>query len=106
MLVTARQLRERGVPWLLDQVPAGASVFVAFDCDGLDPSVLPAVSGMAPGGLSYDEAGDLLAGLATRGVVAGAAFTELVPGRDLNERSALVVVRLVSRLIGAIARRG
>ncbi|HEX6127775.1 MAG TPA: arginase family protein [Candidatus Limnocylindria bacterium] len=105
LLVTARQLRERGVAWVLDQVPAGASVFVAFDCDGMDPSVMPAVSGIAPGGLSYDEAGDLLGGLAARCAIAGASFTELLPARDVNERSALVVVRLVMRLVAGIARR-
>ena len=104
-LVTARELRRRGVDWLLDQVPAEASVFVAFDCDGLDPSVMPAVSGLSPGGLTYEEAGDLLTGLAARCRIAGASFTELVPDRDVNERSALVVVRLVMRLIAGIARR-
>jgi agmatinase len=105
LLVTARELRERGVAWLLEQLPADASVFVAFDCDSLDPSVMPAVSGLSPGGMTYDEAGDLLAGVAARCRVVGAAFTELVPARDVNERSALVVVRLVMRLIAGIARR-
>lgn len=105
LLVTARELRERGVPWLLEQLPAEASVFVAFDCDGLDPSVLPAVSGLAPGGLSFEQGADLLAGVATRHRLAGAAFTELIPARDVNELSALVVVRLVTRLLGSLARR-
>jgi agmatinase len=104
-LVTARELRERGVAWALDRLPTDASVFIAFDCDGLDPSVMPAVSGLAPGGLSYDEAGDLLAGAATRCRVVGAAFTELIPSRDVNELSALVVTRLIMRLIGSLARR-
>jgi agmatinase len=80
-------------------------VFVAFDCDGLDPAVLPAVSGLSPGGLSYEEAGDLLGGVSARCRVVGAAFTELLPARDLNERSALVVVRLVMRLLAGIARQ-
>jgi agmatinase len=106
VLVTARELRERGVPWVVEQLPADASVFVAFDCDSLDPAVMPAVSGLSPGGLGYDEAGDLLAGVAARCHVAGAAFTELVPARDVNERSALVVARLVMRLVAGIARRG
>lgn len=105
LLVTARQLHERGVAWLLEQLPADAPLFVAFDCDGLDPSVLPAVSGLSPGGLGYDEACDVLAGAAARCRVVGAAFTELVPERDVNERSALVVVRLVTRLLAAMARR-
>ncbi len=104
LLVTARDLRERGVAWVLDRIPPDANVFVAFDCDGLDPSVLPAVSGASPGGLSYEEAGELLTGVARRCRVTGAAFTELLPASDVNERSALVVVRLIMRLIGGIAR--
>jgi agmatinase len=97
LLVTARELRERGVPWLLDQLPADASVFLSFDCDGLDPSVFPAVSAAAPGGLSYPEAADLVAGV--RRSLVGAAFTEFVPALDINEVSALVLSRLVSLLV-------
>ena len=103
-LVTARELRERGVGWLLGELPPNASVFVVFDLDGLDPSVAPGVSGTSPGGLSYDEGGDLLAGVAARCRVVGAAFTELVPARDLNGVSALVVVRLVMRLLAGLDR--
>jgi agmatinase len=105
LLVTARELGERGVAWLTEQLPADASVFVAFDCDGLDPVVLPAVSGASPGGLTYDQAADLLAGVATRCRVVGAAFTELVPSLDATGMSSLVVVRLIMRLAGAMARR-
>jgi agmatinase len=93
LLVTARQLRARGVPWLLQQLPSDASVFLSFDCDGLDPSVFPAVSALAPGGLSYLEAVDLLLGIGPR--LAGAAFTEFVPDRDVNELSALTACRLI-----------
>jgi len=99
LLVTARELRERGVPWLLGQVPADASVFVSFDCDGLDPSVCPAVSAPVPGGLTYDQAADLLAGVADR--VVGAAFTELLPGLDPQGLGALVASRLIVRLVAS-----
>ena len=104
LLLTARELRARGVEWLLGQLPDGERVFIAFDLDGLDPSVAPAVSGVSPGGLSYDEAGDLLGGVAERCRVVGAAFTELVPALDVNGVSALVVVRLVMRLLAGIDR--
>lgn len=92
LLITARELRERGVAWLLDQLPSDASVFVSFDGDGLDPAVFPAVSAPAPGGLSYTEAADLLGGVGRR--LAGAAFTEYVPALDVNDIAALVVARL------------
>ena len=97
LLITARQLRERGVAWVLEGLAAAGSVFVSFDCDGLDPSVFPAVSAPAPGGLSYVEAADLLAGIGPR--LAGAAFTEYTPEADLNEISALTLGRLLLRLV-------
>jgi agmatinase len=106
LLVTARELDERGVPWLLGQLPADASVVVAFDLDGLDPAVAPAVSGTAAGGLTYAQAVTLLLGLTMRAQVAGAVFTEMVPALDVNDRTALVVVRLLTILIGGMARRG
>ncbi len=96
LLVTARELRELGVPWLLEQVAQDASVFVAFDGDGLDPSVFPAVSALTPGGLAYAEARDLLAGIGPR--LAGAAFTEFVPALDVHDLSALVLSRMISIL--------
>jgi len=102
LLVTARELRERGVGWVLEQLPEGAAVFLAFDLDGLDPSLCPAVSAPLPGGLSWDEAGDLVSGAASRCRVVGAAFTELVPERDPSGYSALVAARLVIRLLSAI----
>jgi agmatinase len=103
-LVTARELDERGVAWLLEQLPAGASVFLSFDLDGIDPSVAPAVSAASPGGLSFQQASDLVQGMARHCRVAGATFTELVPALDANGVSALVVVRLVSQLLGSMAR--
>jgi agmatinase len=104
LLVTATELRRHGVDWLLEQLPAGDALFVSFDLDGLDPAVCPAVSAPSPGGLSYDQAGDLLAGAARRCSLVGATFTELDPTRDRDGVSALVAVRLVSVLIGALAR--
>ncbi|MEO8511631.1 MAG: arginase family protein [Chloroflexota bacterium] len=94
LLVTARELRRRGVPWLLDQLPAQRT-FISLDLDGLDPSVCPGVSAFAPGGLSYDEAWDIVSGVARSGRLAGMIVTELLPERDVNELSALVAARLV-----------
>lgn len=103
LLVTAREVRMRGVGWVIEQFPEGASVFIAFDLDGLDPGVCPAVNAPVPGGLSWDEAGDLLSGVATRCRVVGAAFTELAPERDPLGDSAVVAARLVARLLSDLA---
>ena len=93
LLVTARELRERGVPWLLDQLPADASVFLSFDCDGLDPSEFPAVSALAPGGLGHPAALGIVAGIGSR--LSGVTFTEYVPARDRADTSALALVRML-----------
>lgn len=102
LLVTAREVHEHGAGWVVAQLPEGASVFIAFDLDGLDPSVCPAVNAPAPGGLSWDEAGDLLDGVAARCRIVGAAFTELLPERDPAGDSALVAARLVARLLSSL----
>lgn len=98
LLVIARELRARGVAWLIDQIPADASVFVSFDLDGLDPSVVSAVSAPVPGGLAWDEASDLVAGVSRR--LAGAAFTEYRPDLDAGGIGAIVATRLIVRLLG------
>ena len=102
LLVPAAELRDRGVPWLLEQLPADARIFVALDLDGLDPSVCPAVSAPAPGGLDFDQARSLVAGIGSR--LAGAAVTEYVPELDPNDRTALVATRLIVLLAGGVGR--
>ena len=105
LLVTARELGERGVAWLLDEVPRDASAFLSFDLDGLDPSIMPGVSGASPGGLGYWQAAELVQGLGRERRLAGAAFTELVPALDPAGLSALTVVRLITQLLGSLVRR-
>jgi agmatinase len=94
-------VRERGVDWLLEKLRPDESVFLSFDCDGVDPSVLPAVSALAPGGLDYPDAADLVAGIGRR--LAGAVVTEYVPSLDQTGTSAAIVVRLLVRLLASLA---
>jgi agmatinase len=76
---------------------------VAFDLDGLDPSVAPAVSAPALGGLSWDEADGLLAAVTERCRLAGAVITEYVPALDVNELTATVASRLAIRLLSGVS---
>lgn len=101
LLVTARELRERGVPWLLAQLGADERIFLSFDSDGLDPPVVPAVSAPSPGGLTYAQASELLRGVGPR--LVGAAFTEYVPALDHDGLSALVVARLMITLLSGLS---
>lgn len=104
LLFTAREVQDLGIETVFDSLRDDAGYFVSLDCDGLDPSIMPAVNAPLPGGLTFAECAALLRGLAQRGRIAGLAVTELLPERDVNELSALVVVRLIWTLLGAIAR--
>ena len=101
VLVTARQVREGGVASVLGQFAPDERIFLSFDCDGLDPSVMPAVSAPSPGGLTYAEASDLVRGIGPR--LAGAAFTEFVPALDRDELCALVVARLIVTAVAGVS---
>ena len=101
-VITAREVRKYGVARVLDQFPAGERYYVAFDCDGMDPAVMPGTSAPLPGGLSFDDAAELLAGLALRGKVVGINFAEHYPSLDVNGITALAVTRLSINLMGAM----
>jgi len=46
--VTARDVARFGVAAAIEAIPRGAELIVTLDCDGLDPSVIPAVIGPPP----------------------------------------------------------
>jgi len=106
VVVPEREVHERGMDWVLEQVPAGANYFVSLDFDGLDPSICPAVSHPEPGGLTFHEAVDLLTGLAKKGRVAGMDMVEFVPSHDQHGLGARTAGRLVLNLINAMAKAG
>lgn len=103
-IITARELRRAGVERVLAEFPPGGRYYVAFDCDGMDPSVMPGTSAPLPGGLLFDDAVDLLTGLAQRGTVAGINFAEHYPSLDANGVTALAIVRLIVDLIGTVQK--
>ncbi|HVL59185.1 MAG TPA: arginase family protein [Burkholderiaceae bacterium] len=104
-IVTAREIRRSGVQRVLDEFEPAERCYVAFDCDGVDPSVMPGTSAPLPGGLAFDEAADLLVGLARRGRLVGISFAEHYPSLDVNGITALAIVRLIVNVLGALALR-
>jgi agmatinase len=104
-IVTAREVHRRGAEEaVLSHLPEGQPCFITIDCDGLDPSIMPAVGAPAPGGLLYDQVIDILHGVAARVPVVGLSLVELTPARDLNGLSALTATRLILNLIGSAVR--
>jgi agmatinase len=104
-IFTAAAIRQHGIGPVTDCVPEGARCVVTIDCDGLDPSVIPAVLVPQPGGLGYGDVLELLGGLAAKAKIVGADVVELVPERDVHSIGALTAARLVCNLIGLIGRQ-
>ena len=73
-------------------------VYVSFDLDGLDPSIMPAVGTPVPGGLNYYQAIDLVKSCLSGRKCVGLDMVELAPvGDDLV--SPFTAACLVQRLI-------
>jgi agmatinase len=102
---TAREIARRGIGAAVDAVSPDSNVIICFDCDGLDPSIMPAVLGRAPGGLSYWNAVELMSGIAAKARIAGFDLVELVPEQDVDGLGALTAARMVSNVLGLIARQ-
>jgi agmatinase len=103
-ILTAKELAEGGVEPVLDLVPQGSACLLTVDCDGLDPSVMPAVNAPAPGGLSYWWMVDLLHGLAQKADIRGIDLVEFCPEKDISGLAGLAAVRIVCNMIAALAR--
>ncbi|MFW8604554.1 agmatinase [Rhizobium beringeri] len=103
--VTAREIHAEGAEAALRHIPQGARVVVTLDCDSLDPSIMPGVAARTPGGLTYTEVIDLIAGLGRRARIAGFDLVELYPPADIDGLSALTAARLLVNAVGAIVRQ-
>jgi agmatinase len=104
-LLPARAVHERGIGPVLDAVPAGSQVLVTFDCDGLDPAIMPGVIGPAPGGLTYWQAIGILHGIAAKARIAAFDLVEFVPERDVAGPGALTAARIIVNVLGLLARQ-
>jgi len=74
-------------------------VFVTFDLDALDPSVLPGTGTPEPGGLDWYEAVDLIAAVAARRRIVGFDVVELAPIAG-QVASDFLAARLTYRMMG------
>ncbi|MFK0166438.1 agmatinase [Rhizobium sp. NPDC090279] len=104
--VTACDIHAQGVEAALRHIPEGARVVVTLDCDSIDPGIMPGVAARTPGGLTYMQVIDLIAGLGRRADIAGFDLVELYPPADIDGLSAMTAARIIVNAIGAIVRQG
>lgn len=79
-------------------------IYISFDLDGLDPSVLPATGTPVPGGLGFYQALDLVSSACTGRRIVGLDVVELAPS-PAHPASDFAAALITYHLI-AIAARG
>jgi agmatinase len=105
-IIPAFEVHDGGIDAVLARIPDGGRYYLTIDADGLDPTVMPAVEGPAPGGLTFHQVRRLIHGLVGKGRVVGMDIVEITPSIDVNMISCITAGRLMVNLIGAAVRAG
>ena len=74
-------------------------IYISFDLDGLDPSILPATGTPVPGGLEYYQAMDLLASATKGRKIVGCDIVELAPS-SAHPASNFIAASVAYHLMG------
>ncbi len=102
---TARDIASNGMAPVTTAVPNGSNVIICFDCDVLDPAIMPGVIGRAPGGLGYWQTVELLTAISQKAKISGFDLVEYMPDCDVDGLGALTAYRLVATALGLICRQ-
>ena len=106
-LVTAREVREKGIGAALQHLPDDGEFLVTIDCDGIDPADFPGVSSLAPGGVTYPDMLELINGIAAKGRIAALDIVEFGCEHDPSSGlGATVCARLAVTAISSMIRSG
>ncbi len=104
-IITSRHVHHHGLGSVLKHIEPDSACLITLDLDVLDSSEMPAVAYPSPGGLSYVQVTDLIAGVAAKAKIAGFCMVEFVPKRDINGTAAFTAARIAGQVLGHIARQ-
>ncbi len=102
-VVLMRTIREQGLAAALTALPAGESVYITLDIDGLDPAICPGTSSPEPEGLTYGETRAILQAVAARNRVVGFDVVEVNPYLDPGHQTCLLAARLALEMMAFVA---
>lgn len=100
VLIPAWQLHEQGVQSVIDGLPSTGRFVITIDCDGLDPSIAPAVGWPEPGGVTYPQISAIVRALASANRIAAVVFTEFRPDLETNGATAQTITRILATVLG------
>lgn len=104
-IIPASELEAGGLRLAANLIPDGAEIVICFDCDALDPAIMPAVIAPTAGGLNYGQALELIRGAANRGTIVGFDLVEFMPANDRDGIGARTAGQLLTSVLGIIGRQ-
>lgn len=87
--------------WTPEQIAEAVGdgpVYITFDVDGFDSSLMPATGTPEPGGLFWDEAMDILQAVTARAQVVGADVVELAP-HEAHHACDYITAKLIYKIL-------
>jgi len=93
--------------WDFDQITTllrGKNIYLSFDADGFDASLMPATGTPEPGGLFFDEVEKIIALAASAGTLVGADIVELAPEEPLKACD-FTIAKLAYKILNYSFRR-
>jgi agmatinase len=92
----------KSVRWIPDVVKAcRGPVYLTFDCDGLDASLVPALGTPEPGGLGWYDTLNLITALANGPGILGMDISEIAPIEGFVAPQ-FCIARLIYRILGRV----
>ena len=104
-LITAADIHLKGIAQALAHIDAGSPLLITLDCDGLDWSIMPAVTYPTTGGLTYTQVTQLIQGAIAKAKLVGFDLIEFVSRRDRGGIGAFTAARMICNAIGGLANR-
>ena len=104
-LITAADIHLNGIAQALAHIDAGSRLLITLDCDGLDWSIMPAVTYPTTGGLTYTQVTQLIQGAIAKAKLVGFDLIEFVARRDRGGIGAFTAARMICNVIGSLANR-
>ena len=104
IIITARELHQRGIEVVMEHLQSDSNCMITFDCDALDSGIMPAVMAPTPGGLSYTQSIDLIDAVINKTNLVAFDLIEFVPTRDVTGTAAITAARIITNVLGCLAR--
>lgn len=99
----AREIHENGIPTILLPANFPRNIYISFDVDGLDASLMPATGAPEPGGLNWWQALEACENAANGRTILGIDVVELAPQAHLHHAS-YTAAKLTYALMGMVKR--